>query len=249
VSRCASDPRPSRRGRSRHRWSCRTSLSLRTGRAGRTRRPRARLRVDIRRKNTAHKPNRNLFGQVEYVPGRSVTFADQIQASRHRAPDAGAVLGVVNALRCASTRPSAGPAGIDDASARHVSGTYAMALSVSITQAGLTRQTHRRMLASSRQCRTALPPFAPKANGARIRSAPTGHGIERNPKHRRPMHDDRERFVGASIELRTPVPLAAHHPQDHAPSRGRVHRGHCIALVLTERNGRSNHSRSSPLGA
>jgi hypothetical protein len=27
----------------------------------------------------------------------------------------------------------------------------------------------------------ALPPFASRANGARIRSAPTGHGIERNP--------------------------------------------------------------------
>lgn len=36
------------------------------------------------------------------------------------------------------------------------------------------------MLTSSRQCLAALPPFAATANGARIRSAPTGHGIERN---------------------------------------------------------------------
>ena len=42
----------------------------------------------------------------------------QILRSHHRAFHSGAVLGVVNALRCASTRPSAGPAGIDDASAR-----------------------------------------------------------------------------------------------------------------------------------
>jgi hypothetical protein len=131
--------------------------------------------------------------------------------------------GVVNALRCASTRPSAGPAGIDDASARHVSGTYAMVLSVSITLAGLTRRARRRMLASSRQCRTALPPFASRANGARIRSAPTGHHIERIPKHRRLMHDNRERLVGASMQLRTSAPQAAHHPQDHAPCRGCVH--------------------------
>ena len=37
----------------------------------------------------------------------------------HRADDAGAVLGIVNALRFASTRPLAGPSGIDDACARH----------------------------------------------------------------------------------------------------------------------------------
>ena len=78
----------------------------------------------------------------------------QILRSHHRAFHSGAVLGVVNALRFASTRPSAGPAGIDDASARHVPGSYAMVLSVSIPQAVLTRETRRRMLTSSRQCRT-----------------------------------------------------------------------------------------------
>lgn len=44
-------------------------------------------------------------------------------STHHRADDAGAVLGVVNALRFASTRPVAGPAGIDDACARHALAT------------------------------------------------------------------------------------------------------------------------------
>ncbi len=107
----------------------------------------------------------------------------QILLPHHRAFHAGAVLGVVNALRFASTRPTAGPSGIDDASARHMSGSYAMVANMMTARTKLTRESRRRMLASSRQCRTALPPFAPRANGARIRSAPSGHGIERNPQH------------------------------------------------------------------
>jgi hypothetical protein len=39
------------------------------------------------------------------------------------------------------------------------------------------------------------------------------------------MHDDRESFVGASIELRTSVTLTARHPQDHALRRESVHQG------------------------
>ena len=102
------------------------------------------------------------------------------RALHHRVFDAAAVLGVVNALRFASTRPAAGPSGIDDASARHVSGSYAMVVRVMVSRMALTRESRRSMLASSRQCRTAHPPFAPRANGARIRPAPTGHGIERS---------------------------------------------------------------------
>jgi hypothetical protein len=60
----------------------------------------------------------------------------QTQASHHRVLDAGAVLGV-NALRSASTRPSAGPSGIDDASARHVFSNYAMVGYLSITRRSL----------------------------------------------------------------------------------------------------------------
>ncbi len=89
------------------------------------------------------------------------------------------MLGVVNALRYASTRPTAGPAGIDDACARHVSGSYAMVGRLMVSRMALTCESRRSMLASSRQCRTAHPPFAQRANGARIRPAPTRHGIER----------------------------------------------------------------------
>ena len=68
---------------------------------------------------------------------------------------------------------------------------------LSITRRWLTRESRRRMLKSSRRCRTALPPFAHTAYGARIRPAPKGHGIERNPpNNRRVMHDDQEWFVG-----------------------------------------------------
>ncbi len=117
--------------------------------------------------------------------GGSVAFWIEIVPSHHRAFHAGAVLGVVNALRFASTRPMAGPSGIDDASARHVSGSYAMVVSMMNTRTTadtwLTRALRRRMLALSRQCRTALPPFAATTNGARIRSAPSGPGVERYP--------------------------------------------------------------------
>jgi hypothetical protein len=146
----------------------------------------------------------------------------QIHAWNHRAFHAGAVLSLVNALRFASTRPSAGPAGIDDASARHLFGNYAMVGKLSTSRRGcsrrgcsrrgLTKGSRRRMLTSSRRCRMALPPFAATAYGARIRPAPTRHGIERKPQHRRLMHDDPEWLVGAFIELRTSGPLAAHYP-------------------------------------
>ena len=46
--------------------------------------------------------------------------------THHRADDAGAVLGIVNALRFASTRPVAGPAGIDDGLRAARIGNYAM---------------------------------------------------------------------------------------------------------------------------
>jgi hypothetical protein len=106
----------------------------------------------------------------------------QFRAADHRAFDAVAVLGIVNALRFASTRPSAGPAGIDDVSARHVFSNYAMVGNLSIRRRWLTRESRRRMLTSSRRCRMALPPFAAMAYGARIRPAPKGYGIERNPQ-------------------------------------------------------------------
>jgi hypothetical protein len=53
-------------------------------------------------------------------------FRAQKKADQHRVHESGAVLAVVNALRSASTRPVAGPSGIDDASAQHGLGSYAM---------------------------------------------------------------------------------------------------------------------------
>jgi len=138
------------------------------------------------RNKTTDESNGNRSRVYAVFPEEAPRLRTQILVSHHRVLDAGAVLSAVNALRFASTRPLAGPSGIDDASARHALGSYAMVVSVSIAQTiaqmRLTRESRRRMLASSRQCRTALPPFAPRANGARIRSAPTGHDIERNPQ-------------------------------------------------------------------
>jgi hypothetical protein len=51
------------------------------------------------------------------------TVGAGIELDHHRADDADAVLGIVNALRFASTRPMAGPSGIDNACARHRSAT------------------------------------------------------------------------------------------------------------------------------
>lgn len=54
------------------------------------------------------------------LPASTIVLGTEIELHHHRTDDAGAVLGVVNALRFAPTRPVAGPSGIDDASARHV---------------------------------------------------------------------------------------------------------------------------------
>ena len=88
-------------------------------------------------------------GTSNVFPEKASRLQTQIQASHHRALDTGAVLSVVNALRSASTRPVAGPAGIDDASARHVFSNYAMVGNLSITRRRLTRESRRRMLTSS----------------------------------------------------------------------------------------------------
>lgn len=124
------------------------------------------------------------------APGRRGV---RIAPPHHRAFYGRAVLGIVNALRFASTRPVAGPAGIDDASARHLSwqlrdGGQCDDRSKDTTaqqtaRTMLTRESSGRMLTSSRQCRAALPQFATTAYGARIRPTPSGHGFERTPHH------------------------------------------------------------------
>jgi hypothetical protein len=92
-------------------------------------------RFSGRKRLTSRTRIRSCASQV--FPAERSSFQIQIQASHHRAFDAGAVLDVVNALRFASTRPTAGPAGIDDASARHVFGNYAMVGNLSITRRSL----------------------------------------------------------------------------------------------------------------
>jgi hypothetical protein len=107
----------------------------------------------------------------------------QILPSHHRAFHAGAVLSVVNALRFASTRPTAGPSGIDDASARHSHGFCAMlaipgrrtCLRSRRLHTRLTRDFRRRML-MYRVCATRhILRIARSACRARFQSSPSGH--------------------------------------------------------------------------
>jgi hypothetical protein len=171
--------------------------------AGGTRRPRARSCVRIHRNNQS--TSRTAVGlYTSWIVLDELSHCRaQFRTCHHRAFDAGAVLGIVNALRSASTRPTARPSGIDDASARHGSGNCAMVATLLIARMMLTRESARRMLATSRQCRTALPPFADTANGARIRPAPTGHGIERKSSHTAVRVRQPRGSVGHIHELRT----------------------------------------------
>lgn len=66
---------------------------------------------------------------------RSRPFAGREWRRAHRVFKAGAVLAVVNALRSASTRPPAGPAGIDNRCARRVS-ALARCAGLSVRQRG-----------------------------------------------------------------------------------------------------------------
>lgn len=143
----------------------------------------ARFRVEVRRNNAACKRNSNQFVRVALVPGTMSRLQIQIQASHHRADHAGAVLGVVNALRFASTRPAAGPSGIDDAGARHDLGYCAMAGFL------MTRGREKRVDAGfpqayldvSRLCPTAHPPHRTSACRARFQSSPSGHDSSAHP--------------------------------------------------------------------
>jgi hypothetical protein len=133
----------------------------------------------------------------DVFPGGTSRSWIQILPSQHRVFDAGAVLGVVNALCFASPRPVAGPSGIDDASARHVLGSYAMVVSMMTTRTRLTRESRRRMLSVI----TSVPHGTPSVRRNGQRSAhPVGahrarHRAQSSP-HRSPLHDDRRRLVG-----------------------------------------------------
>jgi hypothetical protein len=204
--------------------------------------------VDIRRKKRLANCTEISSDASNVFPAEASGLQTQIPTSHHRVFDAGAVLGVVNALRSASTRPSAGPAGIDDASARHVFSNYAMVGNLSLTRRGLTRESRRRMLTSSRRCRMALPPFAHMAYGARIGPAPTGHGIERSPQKsqsdaRRPRAVRRHRLSCEPQCLSRRIILRITRCAEDAFTSGNISAG------LIERMRRSNHPRSSPRGA
>ena len=88
----------------------------------------ARVLVFVPRSAGMKRPNRTEIGSraSQRFPEGTPLLRIQISLPHHRAFHAGAVLDVVNALRFASTRPTAGPSGIDDACARHAPGNYAM---------------------------------------------------------------------------------------------------------------------------
>jgi hypothetical protein len=146
----------------------------------------ARVSVFVPRRGRTMWPMNRTEGRSrawQLIPENTAREHVWIWSTHHRACDAGAVLGIVNALRFASTRPAAGPAGIDDASARHSFGNCAMVVSVMAARTRLTRASRGRMLKSIRRCRAALPPFASTAYGARIRPTPSGHGFQRTSHH------------------------------------------------------------------
>ena len=168
------------------------------------------------------KSSRDRFARVAMYSRRNVACADPDSASHHRAFHAGAVLGVVNALRCASTRPMAGPSGIDDASARHVLAITRWWLSVlDRARNEVDAESRRRMLTLSRRCRTALPPFAPRASGARFRSPPSGHDIERTSPSIAACARLPRAVRRCAHELRTADSLRGASSSGHGPSRGR----------------------------
>lgn len=103
------------------------SLSVHTGCARRTRCSRARVRIQIRRDEAADDRTEIGSRASQRFPEGTPPLRIRIPLPRHRALHAGAVLSLVNALRFASTRPAAGPSGIDDACARHDLGYCAMA--------------------------------------------------------------------------------------------------------------------------
>jgi hypothetical protein len=129
---------------------------------------------------------KSLRVRLKVFPAEASPLQTQIQASHHRALDAGAVLGVVNALRFASTRPSAGPADIDDASARHVRSNYAMVGNLSITRRDHSKRVDAGIAQAYVGIITSVPHGTPSLRRHGLRSAHSagaqGHGIERNPQ-------------------------------------------------------------------
>jgi hypothetical protein len=133
--------------------------------------------------------NRTKMGSraSQCFPEGAPPFADPDPAGDHRAFQAGAVLSLVNALRFASTRPAAGPSGIDDASAWHDLGYCAMA-GFLMTRAGREKRVDagfpQAYVDVSRLCPTAHPPHRTSACRARFQSSPSGHDSSAPQQHR-----------------------------------------------------------------
>lgn len=128
-----------------------------SARAGRTRRPRAHDRVRVRWDKAVRDAIANWVRSRGSLSRRNVAF---IQSDIAPGTIASLMLAPCSALSMlfASLRPGrrAGPAGIDDASAQHVSGSYAMVVRVMVSRMALTRESRRSMLASSRAARHIL---------------------------------------------------------------------------------------------
>jgi hypothetical protein len=156
-----------------------------------TRWSRARVRVQIRRDEAADEPHRNWLARIPTRPGGNAAFADPDLAVDHRAFHAGAVLTVVNALRFASTRPAAGPSGIDDASARHDVGYCAMA-GFLMTRAGREKRVDagfpQAYVDVSRLCPTAHPPHRTQCMQSAFPVVASGHDSSAPPQHRVRLH-------------------------------------------------------------
>ena len=130
----ASDPRPSRRGRSRHRWSYRMSVSARYE-WGSTNAPPACTSSCRDSPEECGLQTEQKSVCVRRMSSRQKRHVCRSR-SRHRtiAPFMLTPCSASSML-FATLRPGpAGPSGIDDASARHVSGNYAMVGNLSITR-------------------------------------------------------------------------------------------------------------------
>jgi len=101
-------PAPCRGGRSHHRWPCWLSLAVQPVSSGETRRPPVCARRAVSPDNPPDKSARTLGKSAATSSEILATNAVPIARLHHRAIDSRAVLGVVNALRCASTRPRPG---------------------------------------------------------------------------------------------------------------------------------------------
>ena len=167
-------------------------------RAGRTRRPRAHVRGQSSpEKAVGDRSQESVRARAMFPAEARRVRRARFEPDHHRVFDAGAVLGVVNALRFASTRPVAGPAGIDDACARHAiwqlrDGGHRDDGS----RTSVDAESRGRMLASSRQCRTALLRFATTAiRSAHSADAPRARFGAHPSQHRSLLQDHRERLI------------------------------------------------------